>query len=973
MPKIDALVSIVMPCYNLGVYLQEAIDSARNQTYRNIEIIIVDDGSTDEYTINILNQIKKNSPDIKVIFQKNAGPSGARNTGIKEAMGDYILCLDSDDILLPNYIENVLPTFYKDEKKEIGTEDYNPGKLLVENIVQGASIFRKEAWKKAGGYKTEMKGGYEDWEFWISIVESGYKWTLIPEIYFMYRIRDNSVSATASKKHLELYAKIISFHPKMFEKYASEFAYVALDIMNSLRSQYIANLNEVEETTKQNENLKKQIIELNKIKNNYDEIRFSRITKPWIILRSLIIKYKYRFFEIRNNFPVFLKKITPVFIKKIIKNNYELYLKKREKIIDNSKWNEKSPLVTIITPYYNQGSTINDTVQSVMSQSYRHFEYLIINDGSTNENTDILNSIKVDNRVKIINLKQNIGKGSPAAVRNYGISRAKGKYVVCLDGDDKIDPLYIEKCLIVLENDPSLGLVTCVAKTFGSSEEILPYCEYNAHNLLSDNMVKTSAMYKKEAWEVVGGYKEGIGYEDWEFWINLAENGYFGKLILEPLFFYMVAENSRYISDRKKHEHNINTIINLHPNYRREVKKHLKLQRNNKKVINPASAYVNLNKSKYLNIIAKKDKKNILIVIPWMTFGGAETLIVNFCKEIYPDFNIFYITGQKSDNEWEYKFKEISPYIYHIANYFTDKSHYTDFVDNFIKTRSIDVVHIIHSNLLFEGLETIKTKNPNVKIAITMFNDRVEQYFTPAISQNKFVDVYVSDNKLTADHFTKDLPDGAIVKAIPNGIDCYDIFNPALYNRKKQRIELGINDDDIAVFFVGRLSPEKNPDVFIDSAKTIIKTKKSKKIKFFMIGDGVMKTYVEKEISGINENVKYLGYQKDIAKYLSSADVFVLPSSVEGFPLSILEAMAMNLAVIASRVGAIPDVIDHKIDGFIVEPGNSSEIAKIIKDLDDNRKILNQIKESARSKVKKLYSNISLKNNYEKLYKDLMK
>jgi L-malate glycosyltransferase len=175
------------------------------------------------------------------------------------------------------------------------------------------------------------------------------------------------------------------------------------------------------------------------------------------------------------------------------------------------------------------------------------------------------------------------------------------------------------------------------------------------------------------------------------------------------------------------------------------------------------------------------------------------------------------------------------------------------------------------------------------------------------------------------------------------------------------------------VLFVGRLSPEKNPDVFIDSAKQILKNNPSQKIKFFIIGDGIMRSDIEKEISKIDSDIKYLGYQKNIAKYLSLADVFVLPSSVEGFPLSILEAMSMNLAVIASNVGAIPDVLNHRKDGFIVEPGNSLDITKIINELNDDRMLLNKVKKAARLKVVKLYSNISLKNNYKKLYEDLTK
>lgn len=293
------LVSVVIPCYNLGQYLEEAIKSVEIQTYKNIEITIVDDGSTDKNTIELLKKIKSDK-HINVIFQKNMGPSGARNTGINIARGDYILCLDSDDILSPEYIEKVMQIFERDSNHEIGfvttwiqefglrdniweTEKYNPGKLLVQNIVASSSIFKKEAWEMVGGYKVAMKGGYEDWEFWISVVEYGYKWALLPETLFLYRIREKSVSSVASSKHLELYKKIIDFHPKMFKKYANDVAYISSDIINNLRIQSdlnTLNANVIIDT--QNKDIKKLIKENRKIESinqEYEKYKSSKIIK----------------------------------------------------------------------------------------------------------------------------------------------------------------------------------------------------------------------------------------------------------------------------------------------------------------------------------------------------------------------------------------------------------------------------------------------------------------------------------------------------------------------------------------------------------------------------------------------------------------------------------------------------------------------------------------------------------------------
>ncbi len=278
MIKNNELVSVIVPCYNLGLYIEEALESVKKQTYDNIEIIIVDDGSTDEGTLSLLEKIKKTT-DMNVIFQKNTGPSGARNRGIKEAKGKYILCLDPDDKIYKGYIKHAVDMF-ENSSSDIGivtswlkefnlrgsvwkSSEYNPGRLLVENVIHTASVFKKEAWEKSGGYKTEMKGGYEDWEYWISIVELGYKWIVIPKIYFMYQIRDNSLSFSAMNKHNELYSKIISFHQDMYRKYANEIAYISSDIINTIRVQSGVNNNEARNTIKEIEIENQNLINTN--------------------------------------------------------------------------------------------------------------------------------------------------------------------------------------------------------------------------------------------------------------------------------------------------------------------------------------------------------------------------------------------------------------------------------------------------------------------------------------------------------------------------------------------------------------------------------------------------------------------------------------------------------------------------------------------------------------------------------------
>jgi glycosyltransferase involved in cell wall biosynthesis/nucleoside-diphosphate-sugar epimerase len=662
----------------------------------------------------------------------------------------------------------------------------------------------------------------------------------------------------------------------------------------------------------------------------------------------------------------------PNLIKRLISKTINKVFTKKILVV-NSAIDTDGPLVSVVTPYYNSSKTIQETINSVLGQTLQNFEYIIVDDGSESKEAKALDSIKHP-KVKTVHLKENIGNGSPAAARNIGILMAKGKYVVCLDADDMIEPTYLEKGVVALETHPWLGLFSTNTKAFGVINEEWDYTDYSPRELFRNNMIITAAMFRREIWRELGGYKEDIGYEDWEMWINMAEHGHFAFRLKEHLFNYRTAESSRFTEDRKKHESIIRDIHSLHPRYNATVRalKH----KSNRKVyrVSDSTAFINLDRN-YLYTQGDKNKPNVLIAVPWMTFGGAETLIVNFCNEIKDKYNLSFVTGLHSKHEWEYKFKEITPNVYHLANLFNDKLLYLEFVSNYITTRNVSILHIIHTNFMFDILEELKARHPQLKIITTVFNDRA--HFHESVSASKHVDKYTTDNLAVQKRYRHELEKANITKpvdVIPNGINSMDTFNPFKYNRINKRTELGLKDNDLAVFFVGRLSKEKNPDVFVEAASRVLETGATK-VKFFIIGDGDMRKSIESQIAKCkySNSIVYLGYQSKIAEYLSAADVFVLPSSTEGFPLSILEAMAMKVVVVASDVGAVSDVVESGVDGFVVEPGSADEIKMALMKLSESRETLDAMKSKSRKKVETKYSNIILGKNYSSLYRDILK
>lgn len=200
-------ISVIIPCYNLGRYLYEAIDTVLQQTLEDLEIIVVDDGSEDSFTQFLLSELEHSL--LTVLHQQNQGVAAARNFGIGHAQSEYISCLDPDDHLHPTFFEKAVRIldeqnavglvtghlqFFDERSGVLGYDDCAFPELLVANRVVEPAVFRREAWEKAGGYRSFSKHGIEDWDLWITLVERGYRVAMIPEVVWYYRIRANQMS-----------------------------------------------------------------------------------------------------------------------------------------------------------------------------------------------------------------------------------------------------------------------------------------------------------------------------------------------------------------------------------------------------------------------------------------------------------------------------------------------------------------------------------------------------------------------------------------------------------------------------------------------------------------------------------------------------------------------------------------------------------------------------------------------------------
>lgn len=222
-------VSVVIPCYNQGQFVNDAVDSVLAQTFTDLEIVIVNDGSTDEATNLLLSGYER--AKTRVLHTPNCGLGQARNNGIKAASGEYIMPLDADDRIGPTYVEKAVGVldahantgivyceaeFFGDRTGPWYLPPYNFPDILLGNAIFATAMFRRSDWESGAGYCAEL-AVWEDYDFWLSIIERGRDVYRIPEVLFFYRQHPASTIVRApTERIVQAYGRIMRNHSRLY-------------------------------------------------------------------------------------------------------------------------------------------------------------------------------------------------------------------------------------------------------------------------------------------------------------------------------------------------------------------------------------------------------------------------------------------------------------------------------------------------------------------------------------------------------------------------------------------------------------------------------------------------------------------------------------------------------------------------------------------------------------------------------------
>lgn len=248
-------VSLLIPCYNDGRYLEEAFASIAAQTWPDLEAIVVDDGSDDDLTADVLRRLEAEGRAV-VVRGAHQGPAAARNRAAAAATGDYLLPLDADDRIASTYVEKAMAVLRA--RPEVGVcycraelfgersgpwalPAYSLREMLVDNVVFVTALMRREVFEQAGGFDESFRTGMEDYDFFLTALENGWEIVQLPETLFYYRIKPVSRSKQLMGDQRDYQA----VYQRLFDKHRALYAAHWQEAIPALRGQLLAQRGQI--------------------------------------------------------------------------------------------------------------------------------------------------------------------------------------------------------------------------------------------------------------------------------------------------------------------------------------------------------------------------------------------------------------------------------------------------------------------------------------------------------------------------------------------------------------------------------------------------------------------------------------------------------------------------------------------------------------------------------------------------------
>ena len=406
----NCLISIVIPVYNAEKYLGGCLNSIQNQTYKNFEVILVNDGSID-HSETICKEFVEVDTRFRYFLKVNGGASSARNFGLDHVTGDFITFIDADDWVDENHLE-VLINNIKENNSDMAVSSIKK----FDNV----SSFEFRVYSKQEKYLLNYNKLNRD-EFLV----------ILPKLIHA----SNSYKIAVSKLFKKELVKDIRFDESIVYGEDLDFFFKIYNNINSIsyvdEVTYVYRLHDESTSSKFNQQYAEQeLLIYKKMYEKIEELGLSTI-HYYTTIRDLL-EFRKDYLENR-----------------VLFNKYLDFLETKEKSVIYPE-----DLISIIVPIYNVSPYLRLCLENIENQTYPHFEVLLVNDGSRDDSKDICQEfINKDKRFRYFE-QENLGI---SAARNTGILNSNGEFITFIEGDDFVDPNYLEELYhTALKNDSEI-------------------------------------------------------------------------------------------------------------------------------------------------------------------------------------------------------------------------------------------------------------------------------------------------------------------------------------------------------------------------------------------------------------------------------------------------------------------------------------------------------------------------------------
>lgn len=572
-------------------------------------------------------------------------------------------------------------------------------------------------------------------------------------------------------------------------------------------------------------------------------------------------------------------------------------------------WPASNPLLSVVV-----AGGESEALDSLRRQTFRDFEVLIVGPADSEP------ALPTD---PALPLSRRVAGGRPRQDdRNLGVRAARGKYACCLEAEDRLHPTYLEKAVFLLEAEGSDLVSTALAGDDGAVRLV------ERHPVLADLLVGPQvagcAVFSRALWESAGGFQDaGSGdsaeLRTWSLWVKMAALGArIANLVDEPLcrrhrLAPVEGEDALELDRRRIASLNADVITEqaLGDSERRRGV-----------APRPHSPLVNLRPREP----SSAGPGTVLLALPFLVIGGADRLLSGIARHLQRrGYRVIVVTTLQVDaavlGDSTADFEAATAEIYHLPRFLAPDL-WRDFVFYLFETKGIDLLWVVGSAVFYDLLPELRAAFPRLKTMDLLFN--AEVHVPNNRKHRSRIDLNLVENTEVLEVLARSGEPAERLRLIESGVDL-TAHRPGPKSAEVLR-ELGIPAEAFVVGYSGRLAEEKRPETFIELAARL---RDDPRLWFVMTGKGPLAGAVEERARrlGLGSRLRILGLVPDPRRVMAIYDVLLLPSRLDGRPVAVMESLAMGVPVVASRVGALPELVLDGETGFLCDPDSVADFA----------------------------------------------